>query len=349
MLQLTRSASLRAQLNATVRFWKRMKAIVYEKYGSPDVLHLTELEKPTPTDDQILIKVHAVSINGSDREGLIGKPLYARMGGLLRPGNKILGSDIAGRVEVSGKNNTEFKPGDEVFGELPGYHGGFAEYVCTRGETMALKPASLTFEQAAAIPQAGVIALRGIREKGAVQPGQKVLINGAGGSAGSFAIQFAKLYGAEVTGVDNAGKLEFMRALGADHAIDYTKENFTEGGKQYDLILDLIAHRSVFACQRALRPNGTYFFVGGSVAVIFQILLLGPLIRKTTGKNIRMLVVPQNRKDLISITELCEAGKIVPVIDRHYSLSEVPQALRYVGEGRAKGKVVITLESNHKT
>jgi len=326
-----------------------MKAIVHEKYGSPDVLHFTELAKPTPTDDQILIKIHAVSINGSDREGLIGKPLYARLRGLLRPSNKILGSDIAGRVEFVGKNNTEFNPGDEVFGELPGYHGGFAEYVCTHAKTMMLKPASRTFEQAAAIPQAGLIALQGIRDKGQVQPGQRVLINGAGGSAGSFAIQLAKRYGAEVTGVDNAGKLDFMRSLGADQVIDYNQENFTTNGKQYDLILDLIAHRSVFAYQRALRPNGTYFFVGGSAAVIFQILLLGPRIRKTRGKNMRMLVVPQNRKDLISITELCEAGKIVPVIDRRYSLSEVPEALRYVGEGRAKGKVVITLESNDKT
>jgi NADPH:quinone reductase-like Zn-dependent oxidoreductase len=326
-----------------------MKAIVYEKYGSPDVLHLTELEKPTPTDDQILIKVHAVSVNGSDREGLIGKPLYSRVGGLLRPGNKILGSDIAGRVEFSGKNNTVFKSGDEVFGEIPGYHGGFAEYVCTHGKTMAQKPAGLTFEQAAAIPQAGVIALQGIRDKGQVQPGQTVLINGAGGSAGSFAIQLAKLYGAEVTGVDNSGKLDFMRSLGADHAIDYTREDFTKSGKQYDLILDLVAHRSVFAYQRALRPNGTYFFVGGSVAVIFQVLLLGPWIRRFTAKNIRVLGVPQNRKDLISITELCEAGKIVPVIDRRYPLSEVPEALRYVGEGHAKGKVVITLECDNKT
>ena len=326
-----------------------MKAIVYEKYGSPDVLHLTEVEKPIPTDDQILIKVHAVSINGSDREGLIGKPLYVRAGGLLKPGNKILGSDIAGKVEFAGKNNTEFQPGDEVFGEIPLYHGGFAEYVCTTGKTMTLKPVSLTFEQAAAIPQAGVIALRGIRENGRVQPGQKVLINGAGGSAGSFAIQLAKLYGAEVTGVDNAGKLDFMRSLGADHVVDYTREDFTKSGKQYDLILDLVAHRSVFAYQRALRPNGTYFFVGGSVAVIFQILLLGPWIKRTTAKNIRILAVPQNRKDLISIKELCEAGKIVPIIDRRYSLSEVPEALRYVGEGRAKGKVVIVVGQNSKT
>jgi NADPH:quinone reductase-like Zn-dependent oxidoreductase len=325
-----------------------MKAVVYERYGSPDVLHLTELAKPTPTDDQILIKIHAVSLNGSDREGLIGRPLYARIGGLLRPRHRILGSDIAGRVESVGRSHTEFKPGDEVFGEIPGYHGGLAEYVCTHGKTMMRKPTSLTFEQAAAIPQAGVIALQGIREKGQVQPGQKVLINGAGGSAGSFAIQLARLYGAEVTGVDNAGKLDFMRSLGADHVIDYNQKDFTSDGELYDLILDLIAHRSVFAYQRALRPGGTYFCVGGSVAVVFQILLLGPWIRKTRGKNIRMLVVPQNRKDLISITGLCEAGKIVPAIDKRYSLSEAREAFRYLGEGLAKGKVVITLESNNE-
>jgi NADPH:quinone reductase-like Zn-dependent oxidoreductase len=326
-----------------------MKAIIYHNYGSPDVLKLEDVKKPTPTDQEILIKVHAVSINGSDREGLIGKPLYARIGGLLKPSRQILGSDIAGRVEFAGKNNAEFKPGDEVFGEIPGYRGGFAEYVCTHGRTMALKPASMTFEQAAAIPQAGVIALHGIREKGQVQPGQRVLINGAGGSAGSFAVQLAKLYGAEVTGVDNTGKLDFMRSLGADHVIDYTREDFTKQGKRYDLILDVIAHRSVFAYKRALRPNGRCFFVGGSVAVLFQILLLGPLIRRTAGKNLRLLAVPQNRKDLLSITELCESGKVVPVIDRRYSLSEVPEALRYVAEGRAKGKVVISLENNSKT
>jgi NADPH:quinone reductase-like Zn-dependent oxidoreductase len=326
-----------------------MKAIVYHNYGSPDVLKLEEVKKPTPTDDEVLIKIHAVSVNRSDWEGLVGKPLYARLGGLLKPREHILGSDIAGRVEMVGRSNQQFQLGDDVFGELAGYWGGFAEYVCARGNILALKPASITFEEAAAIPQAGVIALRGIRENGRVQPGQKVLINGAGGSAGSFAIQLAKLYGAEVTGVDNAGKLDFMRSLGADHVVDYTREDFTKSGKQYDLILDLIAHRSVFAYQRALRPNGTYFFVGGSVAIIFQILLLGPWIKRTTAKNIRILAVPQNRKDLISIKELCEAGKIVPIIDRRYSLSEVPEALRYVGEGRAKGKVVIVVEQNSKT
>lgn len=320
-----------------------MKAIVYEKYGTPDVLHLAELEKPAPADDQILIQIHAVSINGSDREGLVGKPLYARMRGLIKPGVTILGSDIAGRVEAAGKNHTEFKPGDEVFGEIPGYHGGFAEYVCTSGKTLALKPASLTFEQAAAIPQGGVIALHGIREQGQVQPGQKILINGAGGSGGSFAIQLAKLAGAEVTGVDSTGKLDFMRSLGADHVIDYTREDFTRSGSQYDLILDLVAHRSVFSVQRALLPQGVYFFVGGSVAVLFQLLILGSLIRKRTGKGIRMLGVPQSRKGLLAITELCEAGKIRPVIDRVYPLAEVPEAMRYVGQGDAKGKVVISV------
>ena len=327
-----------------------MKAIVYEKYGSPDVLHLTELAKPTPTDDEVLLKVYAVSVNGSDREALTGKPLYARLlGGLLKPGTPILGSDVAGVVEAVGRNHSQFKPGDQVFGEMPGYCGGFAEYVCTHGRTMALKPADLTFEEAAAIPQAGGVALHGICLKGQVQPGQKVLINGAGGSAGSFAIQLAKLCGAEVTGVDNTGKMDFMRSLGADHAIDYTQEDFTKCGNQYDLILDLIAHRSVFAYQRALRPNGTYFFVGGSVTVMFQILLLGPWIRKAEAKNMRILVVPQNRQDLISVTELCTAGKIVPVIDRQYSLAETPEALRYVGEGYAKGKVVIIVTQDRRT
>ncbi|MBI3660325.1 NAD(P)-dependent alcohol dehydrogenase [Candidatus Acetothermia bacterium] len=327
-----------------------MKAIVYHKYGSPDVLELKEVDKPIPKDDEVLIKIHAVSVNRSDWEGLRGKPLYARIGGLLKPRHRILGSDIAGRVEMAGRNNRQFQPGDEVFGEMSGYRGGFAEYVCASGRILALKPANMTFEEAAAIPQAAVIALQGIRDKGQIhQPGQKVLINGAGGGAGSFAVQLAKLYGAEVTGVDNTGKLDFMRSLGADHVIDYTREDFTNNGKQYDLILDLIAHRSVFAYKRALRPNGSYFFVGGSVATLFQILLLGPWMRRSSGKNLRFLAVQRNRKDLVFMAELCEAGKVVPVIDRRYPLSEVPEALRYLGEGRAKGKVVITLESNNKT
>lgn len=323
-----------------------MKAFVYTRYGSPNVLQLKEIAKPVPSDDQLLIKIHAISINGSDRESLIGKPGYVRMSGLLRPRQQILGSDIAGVVEAVGKNNTEFQPGDEVFGEIPGYHGGFAEYVCTHGKVTARKPAGMTFEEASAIPQGGVIALNGIQKKGRVQPGQKILINGAGGSAGTFAVQLAKLYGAEVTGVDNTGKLDFLRSLGADHVIDYTRENFTRTRNQYDLILDLIAHRSVFAYARALKQNGTYFMVGGSVATIFQILIIGPWIKKSTGKHIRFLVVPQNRKDLLAITGLCTAGKVQPVIDRQYSFDEIPEAMRYVGEGHAKGKVVITVQHN---
>lgn len=326
-----------------------MQAIVYTEYGPPEVLRLQEVVKPVPTDDEVLIQIQAVSVNGSDRENLIGSPLYARIGGLRKPRHQILGSDIAGRVEMVGRNIKDFHVGDEVFGEIPGYHGGFAEYVCMPATTLARKPAGITFEQAAAIPQAGVIALRGICTKGQVQPGQKVLINGAGGSAGVFAVQLAKLCGAEVTGVDHSAKLDFVRSLGADHVSDYASEDFTKTGRQYDLILDLIAHRSMFAYARALRPNGTYFCVGGAVTVLLQIALLGPLLKLATGKNLRVLAVPQNRDDLVAITELCEAGKIIPVIDRHYSLQEVPEALRYVGEGRHKGKVVITMARNNKT
>ena len=321
-----------------------MKAMVYQRYGPPEVLQLKEVAKPTPKDDEVLIKIHAVSVNRSDWEGLTGKPLYARLGGLLKPGRQILGSDIAGRVEAVGKNHREFKPGDEVFGDILGHLGGFAEYVCVRGRTLALKPKGLSFEQAAAIPQAGVIALQGIRDKGQVKAGQRVLINGAGGGAGVFAVQLAKLYGAEVTGVDNGSKLEFLRSLGADHVIDYTREDFTRSG-QYDLILDLVAYRWASDYQRALGPNGAYFAVGGSVATLFQILLLGSSLKRTTGKKIQVLAVQPSRKDLAAITELCETGKIVPVIDRQYPLSEVPQALRYLGEGHSKGKIVITLDS----
>ena len=320
-----------------------MKAIVYTRYGPPEVLQLKEVAKPTPRDDEVLIKVHAVSVNRSDWEGLRGKPLYARLGGLLRPRQQRLGSDIAGRVETAGRDIRRFRPGDEVFGDILPRLGGFAEYVCARESALAPKPASMTFEEAAAIPQAAVIALQGIRDKGQVQPGQKVLVSGAGGGAGTFAVQLAKLYGAEVTGVDNTGKLDFMRSLGADHVIDYTREDFTKNGNQYDLILDVVAHRSVFAYKRALESGGSYLLTGGSVATIFQILLLGPLIRVTTGKKIRILAVRPNLKDMDYITELCEAGKVVPVIDRRYPLGEVPEALRYLGEGRTKGKVVITV------
>jgi NADPH:quinone reductase-like Zn-dependent oxidoreductase len=323
-----------------------MKAVVYEKYGTADNLHLIDLPTPVPVDDQVLIRIHAVSINGSDREGLAGRPLYARMRGLRKPRRQamILGSDIAGVVASAGRNVTEFATGDEVFGEIPGYHGGFAEYVCVDGRTMMKKPAGLTFEQAAAIPQAGCIALRGIRDQGQAKPGQRVLINGAGGSGGSFAIQLAKLAGAEVTGVDNVHKQEFMRSLGADHVIDYGQHDFTANTNDYDLILDLVAHRSVFACARALRDGGTYYFVGGSVAVAVQMLLFGGRIRKRYNRHVRMLMVPQNRADLVAITEMCEAGEVRPVIGARFSgLHEVPAAMRHVADGRATGKVVISV------
>ncbi|HLL40095.1 MAG TPA: NAD(P)-dependent alcohol dehydrogenase [Rubrobacteraceae bacterium] len=320
-----------------------MKAIVYTKYGPPEVLQLKEVSKPIPKDDEVLIKVQAVSVNRSDWEGLRGKPLYARIGGLLKPRRQILGSDVAGRVEMAGRNVRRFQPGDEVFGDILPRLGGFAEYVRARESALALKPASMTFEEAAAIPQAAVIALQGIRDKGRVQPGHKVLVNGAGGGAGTFAVQLAKLYGAEVTGVDNAGKLNFMRSLGADHVIDYTREDFTRDGKQYDLIFDVVAHRSIFAYKRALRSNGSYFLAGGSVATILQILLLGAWIRATTGKEIRILAVRPNTEDVDYMKELIEAGKVTLVIDKTYPLSEVPEAIGYVGEGDARGKVVITV------
>ena len=321
---------------------EKMKAIVRARYGPPEVLRLRDVGKPSPKDDEVLIKVQAVSLNRSDWEALTGTTLFSRLGGLLRPRHKILGSDIAGRVEMAGKNVTQYHPGDEVFGDNAlGGMGGFAEYACVRESALALKPASMTFEEAATIPQAAVIALQGIRDKGQVQPGQKVLINGAGGCTGTFAVQLAKLYGAEVTGVDNAGKMDYVRSIGANHVIDYTQEDFTKNGQRYDLILDVVAHRSVFAFRRALRPTGRYFAVGGSAGSLLQILLLGPWIGRTTSKKIRILSVHPNLKDVAYMTELCQAREVVPVIDRRYPLSEVPEALRYLGEGRAKGKVVI--------
>lgn len=318
-----------------------MKAVIYEAYGPPDVLRLAEVEKPSPADGEVLIRVRAVSLNGADREALIGRPLYTRIGGIRRPRHPILGSDIAGTVEAVGGDVREFRPGDEVFGEMPGYHGGLAEYVCVPETAISPKPAALSFEEASTLPQAGAIALHGIRLKGKVQPGQRVLVNGAGGAAGTFAIQLAKGCGAEVTAVDHTDKLEFLRGLGADHVIDYTVQDFTRSGAEYDLVLDLVAHRTARACARAVRRGGTYFFVGGDVSALFQVLLLGPWIGMATGRSLKLLLVPQRREDARVVAELCTSGQIRPVVDRRYALDEAPVAMRYLAEGRHRGKVVI--------
>jgi NADPH:quinone reductase-like Zn-dependent oxidoreductase len=318
-----------------------MKAIVYARYGPPDVLRLTDVETPVPGDDEVLVKVHAVSLNASDWEVLRGKPLYARIGGPFRPRHHILGSDIAGRVEAVGRNATLFRPGEDVFADILSHMGGFAEYVSVPQSALARMPAGMSYEDAAALPQAGAIALQGIRDKGEVRPGQKVLVNGAGGGSGMYAVQLAKLHGAEVTGVDNAEKQEFMRSLGADHVIDYAREDFTRNGRAYDLILDLAAHRSAFASKGALAPGGRYLLVGGSAARLLQVLLVGPLIGRAGRRKVRVLAVRLGAQHVAPLAELCQAGKIVTVIDRRYPLSEVPEALRYLGEGHAKGKVVI--------
>ena len=321
-----------------------MKAVVYTRYGPPDVLRLTDVETPVPKDDEVLVKVHAVSLNASDWEVLRGKPLYSRIGGPFRPRHHILGSDIAGRVEAAGRQVTRFRPGQDVFADILSSMGGFAEYVCVPEAAVVPMPPGLTYEQAAALPQAGAIALQGIQDKGQVRPGHKVLINGAGGGSGMYAIQLAKLNGAEVTGVDNAEKLEFMRSLGADHVIDYTRDDFTRTGRTYDLIVDVAAHHPAFAYQRSLMRGGRYLYVGGSVPTLLQVLLIGPVIGRAEGKKIRLLAVRQGAQHLAPLVELCQAGKIAIVIDRRYRLHEVPEALRYLGEGHAKGKVVVIAE-----
>ncbi len=320
-----------------------MKAVIYEKYGSPDVLQLKEVEKPTPRDNEVLIKVHAVSLNSSDWEFLRGTPLYIRMWGLLKPKYKILGSDIAGQVEAVGRNVKQFLPGDEVFGDIMYSWGGFAEYVCASEDLLVLKPSSMTFKEVAAIPQAGVVALQGLRDKGQIQSGQKVLINGAGGGAGTFAVQLAKMFGAEVTGVDSTRKLDMMRSIDADHVVDYTQDDYTKNGQRYDLILDLVAQHSIFDVKRALSPKGVYVIVGGSVARILQTLFLGPWISMTSSKKMGILAHKQNQKDLTYMTELHEAGKVLPVIDKQFPLSETAEALRYLGAGHTLGKVIITV------
>jgi NADPH:quinone reductase-like Zn-dependent oxidoreductase len=325
-----------------------MKAIVYTQYGPPsEVLELLEVEKPTPKDDEVLVKVHAASVVWADRASVRGKPFVVRLtgAGLLKPKHTIPGIDVAGQVEAVGRNARQFQPGDEVFGDLfeSGF-GAFAEYVCAREDALALKPANLTFEEAATVPQAALVALQGLRDKGQIQPGQKVLINGASGGNGTFAVQIAKYFGAEVTGVCSTRNLDLVRSIGADHVVDYTQEDFTQSEQRYDLILDIVANRSVSDYMRALSPKGNYVAVAFNPSSLF----LGSLISMTGSRKVSQLSHKPNVKDLEYMKELIEAGKVVPVIDRRYPLSEVAEAFRYYGEGHPQGKVVITVAHNSK-
>lgn len=316
-----------------------MRAAIYDRYGSPEVLRVEEVPTPSPGAGQVLISVAATSINLSDWECLRGSPLYARIGGLRTPARRTLGSDIAGRVERVGAGVTRFQPGDEVYGDNLALKGGFAELAVAPEAALAHKPRELTFAQASTIPQAGAIALQGT--DGAAD-GVRVLINGAGGGTGAFAIQLAKRCGAHVTGVDNGRKLDFMRSLGADAVIDYRSEDFTRTDQPYDLILDLVAHRSVFAYRRALAPGGRYRCVGGSVRSLLRILTIGWLAGRVTRRRIGVLAVRAGPTRFEPLADLCVAGDIGIHIDRTFALAELPAALAHVGEGRALGKVVVT-------
>ncbi len=319
-----------------------MKAIVYTKYGSPDVLHFKDVEKPAPKDDEVLIKIHAASVNAYDWHFLTADIFLIRFmgGGLLKPKYTRLGADIAGRVETVGGHVKQFKPDDEVFGMV---RGGFAEYACAPEDALVLKPSNLSFEGAAAVPMAAVTALQGLRDTGHIQPGQRVLINGASGGVGTFAVQIAKTFGAEVTAVCSTRNLDQARSLGADHVIDYTKEDFTRGEEQFDLIFAANGYHSLSAYKRALTPKGIYVMAGGSMAQIFQAMLMGSWMSETGGKKMGGVSATRSQIDLAFLKELVEAGKVVPAIDRRYPLSETAEALRYLGEGHARGKVIITV------
>jgi NADPH:quinone reductase-like Zn-dependent oxidoreductase len=317
-----------------------MRAVVYDEYGPPDRMRVEEIPVPAPGPDQVLVEVVATSINLSDWESLRGSPFYARFGGLRRPGRRVLGSDIAGRVEAVGSDVTRFRPGDAVYGDNLIHKGGFAQYAVAPESALAPKPPGLTFAEASTLPQAAAIALQGTADAG---PERRVLINGAGGGSGSFAIQLAKRAGAHVTAVDNAAKLGHMRSLGADRVIDYRSEDFTRTGP-YDVMLDLVAHRSVFACRRALARGGRYLCVGGPVRKLLEILTVGTVAARVTGRRIGVLPVSLGPKHFQPLTERCLAGEIEIHIDRTFPLDEVPQALAFHGEGHALGKVVIDVD-----
>jgi NADPH:quinone reductase-like Zn-dependent oxidoreductase len=318
-----------------------MKAVVHYNYGPPEVLKFEEIEKPTAGDKEVLIKVCAASVNPLDRFFMTGMPIVRALPGLRKPKVTRLGTDVAGQVEAVGRNVTQFKPGDEVFGVC---RGAFAEYVCTAEDKLALKPANISFEDAAAVPVAAITALQGLRDQGRIQPGHKVLVDGASGGVGTFAVQIAKSFGTEVTAVCSTRNVDRARSLGADHVIDYTREDFTQSGQRYDLILAANAYHSIFDYRRALRQDGIYVIAGGGWVQILQGMLLGQLLSLMGSKKTRFFIAKINTKDLVLLKDLLEAGKVVPVIDRRYPLSDVAEALRYLGERHAQGKVVITVE-----
>lgn len=323
-----------------------MKAIVYRDYGPPEVLKCEEMERPTAGDNEILIKVRAASVNPLDWHFMRGMPYFLRlMTGLRQPKDKRLGVDVAGRVEAVGKNVTQFKAGDEVFGTC---RGALAEYACTSESALVIKPDSVTFEQAASVPIAAFTALQGFRDRGQIQPGQKVLINGAAGGVGTFAVQIAKSFDADVTGVCSTKNVELVRSIGADHVIDYTQEDFTKSGQRYDVFFDCVGNHSLSSCRRVMNPRGIYIMVGGPNTGRW----IGPLARsiqaqvlsRFVSQSMVMIMARRSKEDLTTLCELMTTGKVTPVIDGRYRLSKVPEAIRYLEEGHARGKVVITLE-----
>lgn len=321
-----------------------MKAIVFTKYGAPDVLQLKEMPKPSPGEEEVLVKIHATAVNDYDWSMVRGKPyLYRLMFGLWKPKKQIPGMELSGTVEAVGKNVRAFQVGDAVFGDISEYgFGSFAEYLCIHEKALVLKPAAMSFEEAAAIPHASLLAHQGLVEIGKIQKGQQILINGAGGGVGTFGLQLAKLYDAEVTGVDTGNKLGMMQSIGFDHVIDYKKEDFTKNGQRYDLILDAKTNRSIFSYARSLKPNGTYVTVGGYLSSLLQLLMLKPLLSASSEKRFHILALKPN-KDIAYINELFEAGKLKTVIDGPYTLSQTPEAVQYFGEGKHQGKVVISV------
>jgi len=321
-----------------------MKAAIYTRYGSPDVVQIKDVEKPVPNDNEVLIRVRAASVNPYDWHFMRGMPYFVRMlAGIRKPKDTRLGADVAGQVEAIGKNVTQFKSGDEVFGTS---RGAFAEYARTTEKTSVMKPTNVTFEQAASAPIAALTALQSLRDKGHIQPGQKVLINGAAGGVGTFAVQIAKSFGADVTGVCSTRNVEMVRSIGANHVVDYTQEDFTKGGRSYDIILDAVGNHSLSACRRVLNPKGILVMAGGTAGR----WMIGPLTRgiragvvsRFVSQNMVGILAKPNQRDLTILGELMATGKVTPVIDRRYSLSEVPEAIRYLEAGHARGKVLIT-------